>query len=80
MTAQASLAWDPSPDSTVTGYKLHYGTESGSYTESVDVGNTTSYTLDGLQPNTDYYFAATAYDDQGAESDYSNEISYAPPI
>jgi hypothetical protein len=80
MTAQASLAWDPSPDSTVAGYKLHYGTESGNYTESVDVGNTTSYTLDSLQPNTEYYFAATAYNDEGAESDYSNEISHAPPI
>jgi hypothetical protein len=31
-------------------------------------------TLTGLNQNTDYYFVATAYDEYGNESDYSNEV------
>ncbi|MCK7504726.1 MAG: hypothetical protein MZV70_12005 [Desulfobacterales bacterium] len=30
--AQATLAWDPNTESDLAGYKIHYGTASGSYT------------------------------------------------
>ncbi len=31
--------------------------------------------MDGLLPGTTYFFAVTAYDTSGNESDYSNEAS-----
>ena len=74
---QAKLAWDPPDISTdVTGYMIHYGTEAGSYSQSIDVGNTTSYTVSNLIAGQTYYFAVTAYNnDVRDQSTYSNEVS-----
>jgi hypothetical protein len=69
-----TLAWDPSSSADVAGYKIHYGPSSRTYTASVDAGNVTQYTLDGLTAGTKYFFAATAYDKWKNESDFSNEI------
>ncbi|WDT74099.1 MAG: fibronectin type III domain-containing protein [Candidatus Manganitrophus sp.] len=71
---EALLIWDPSPDADVVGYELYYGTGSGQYSESVDVGNTTSYTLSVTTPGT-HYFAVTAYKLGHHESGFSNEVS-----
>src|SRR2546428_64872 len=73
--AQVTLAWDPNTDPDLAGYKLYYGTSSGSYQFSVDVGNLTSYTLPGLLEGQIYYFAATAYNQSRNESGFSNEAS-----
>src|SRR5713101_9775852 len=75
--AQVTLAWDANTDPNVAGYKLYYGTSSGSYQLSVDVGNQTSYTLSGLLEGQIYYFAATAYNVSLNESGFSNEVSKA---
>ncbi|MCZ7636555.1 MAG: fibronectin type III domain-containing protein [Verrucomicrobia bacterium] len=77
--ADVTLAWDPSPDATVVGYKLHWGGVSRTYTSHLDVGNVMTATVPSLQAGTTYYFAATAYDGAGLESDYSNEVEYTPP-
>jgi len=74
--AQLSFIWDPSEDSDVTGYKVYYGTQSGTYTEVVDAGNNTSCTIPDLVVGATYYFAVTAYDSYGYESAYSNEVAY----
>jgi hypothetical protein len=71
-----SFQWTGSQDADVTGYKLHFGNESRTYTESIDVGNATSHTMNGLEDGRMYYFAATAYSRTGTESDFSNEVSY----
>jgi len=81
-SAQATLAWDPPVNADVTeisGYRIHYGTMSGYYTESIDVGNVTTYTLAGLTDGATYYFAASDYDAVGNESSFSNEVSKAFP-
>jgi hypothetical protein len=73
---QATLTWDPPDISTdVTGYMVHYGTASGTYTQAVDVGNTTSYTVSNLIDGQAYYFTVTSHNAAGYESVYSNEVS-----
>jgi hypothetical protein len=77
----ATLTWDApttnadgTPLTDLAGYNLYYGTSSGNYTVTIDVGNVTTYGIDGFPPGT-YYFVLTAYDISGNESDYSTEIS-----
>ena len=78
-TQSVTLAWDLSIDPTVVGYKIYYGVASRTYTSMVDVGNATSVTISGLVEGTTYFFAATAYNTLGLESDYSDELSYTVP-
>jgi hypothetical protein len=75
-----TLGWDSSPDPTVVGYNVYNGVASGTYTNVVDVGNATSISISGLVDGTTYYFAVTAYNSFGLESDFSGEISYLVPI
>lgn len=77
--ACVTLAWDPNAEATVAGYRVGYGTASGSYSSTVDVGNWTSVNISGLETGRTYYFACKAYDTTGKESAYSAEVSYTPP-
>ena len=67
---------DGSPITNLAGYKIHYGTSSSDYTETVALNNAglTRYVLDNLKSGT-YYFAITAYNAQGMESPLSGEIT-----
>jgi len=67
----ARLSWDPALAG-AAGFKVYYGTSSGSYSTSINVGLVPGYSVSGLAPGT-YYFAVTAYDASGNESLYSNE-------
>ena len=67
-------------DPDVTGYKLYYGPISGNYTQSIDVGNVTTYIVSNLASGNTYYFAATGHDATGNESGYSNEVSTTLPV
>jgi hypothetical protein len=75
---EITLAWDPSASDGVTGYKIHVGTASRSYVEIKDVGNVLTYKVDKLEMGKEYFFAATAYDAEGNESGFSNEVSGLP--
>jgi hypothetical protein len=70
-----TLAWDPNPEPEVTGYRLHYGTASGQYSSQVDVGNTTTYAVAGMDLSLDYYFAVQAYTSDGLVSTLSDEVT-----
>jgi hypothetical protein len=79
ITYAVQLAWDPNPEPDLAGYKLYWSlTPGGPYTNKVDVGNVTNYTI----ANTNFafmktnYFVATAYNTSGLESTYSNEINW----
>ncbi|MGZ5028516.1 MAG: fibronectin type III domain-containing protein, partial [Methylobacter sp.] len=77
----ANLAWNASTSSNVGGYKVSYGQSSGSYSSTVDVGNTTTYTMPNMQEGTKYYFAVKAYDStKTIESAYSNEANMTVPV
>jgi hypothetical protein len=71
-----TLRWDKSPGRAVKGYRLHYGTASRSYSETIDVGNVNTYTISNLIAGKRYYFVVTAYDAAGKESPPSNEYPF----
>ncbi|MGA6826263.1 fibronectin type III domain-containing protein [Nitrospira sp. NS4] len=81
--AAATLAWEPVQDPTVTGYYVHYGTQSSdqpgscAYQYSHFVSSPT-VTLTDLAPDTQYYFAVSAYN--GVESTCSSEIAITTPM
>jgi len=75
LTASATLAWQPSTDPTVAGYKVYYGVASRTYTNTVDVGPANTATISNLVNGTTYYFAVTAYDSSRMQSLFSNEAS-----
>jgi hypothetical protein len=78
--SSVTLAWDPVADDTVAGYRLYEGVVSRTYTNSIDVRNVTTATVSNLAWGTTYYFAITAYDTNGQESAFSDEISFAVPF
>jgi len=67
---------DGTPISGLQGYRVHYGTTSGQYSQSVPVGSATitSAVIEGLSPAT-WYFAVKAISSSGVESEYSREAS-----
>ncbi len=73
-----SLIWDANGEADLAGYKLHYGNSpraQGSYTQTVPINNKNATTWDLSLPTGVYYFALTAVDLVGNESDFSNEVS-----
>jgi Fibronectin type III domain len=75
LTVSATLAWQPSIDPLVVGYKIYYGTASHTYTNAIDVGNVTQATVSNLSEGVTYYFSVTAYTILDIESPFSNEVS-----
>lgn len=65
---------DGTPLNDLAGYVVYWGTESREYTGSytIDSPSTTEWEAD-IAPAM-YYFALTAFDSEGNESDYSNEL------
>jgi len=67
------LTWDPVPGA--TGYRAYYGTSSGQYSHSVNLGNVTSAILQGLQDCTNYFVALKAIGNNAESVTYSDEVS-----
>jgi len=74
-SASVSLAWDPSPDSIVSGYTIYYGAATRQYTNSIDVGLVTNAIVGNLNRGVTFFFAVTAHTTNLLESDFSNEVS-----
>jgi hypothetical protein len=77
--SSVSLEWSPNTDPSVTGYYVYYGGHSGDYTNVIDAGAIPSADVGGLTEGQTYYFAVTAHDDSGEESDFSTETQYIVP-
>jgi hypothetical protein len=87
---QITLAWDPSADPQVVGYRLYYKEsfaddpsfqtppfDSTGLFEGgspIDVGKTETYALNLPYDTTVFCFAVTTYNVNGLESDYSNVV------
>jgi chitinase len=100
--ANVTLQWDANTEPDLAGYKVYYDTDYGtpySGTEategaspiSVPIGylsdpDNPEFTFINLDESNVYYFVVTAFDDEGLESDYSNEVSFesvvdaTPPV
>jgi photosystem II stability/assembly factor-like uncharacterized protein len=76
-TNKVLLTWESSPLSDVTGYKIYYDTISTNflYTNSIDVGNVSTYELQNLLFNVQYNISVTCYDIDGNESWFSDTVS-----
>ena len=83
LAQSVQLAWDASPSGDVTGYRIYYGTNSRSYYYKLNAGlvRTQSVTLPRRGR---WFFAVTAYDKNGVESLFSNEVQWenlpSPPV
>lgn len=82
-TGSATLSWtaplqntDGSPLTNLAGYRIYWGTQSGSYPNSVTLTNPglTTYIVESLSPGT-YFFVATALNAVGTESSFSGVAS-----
>lgn len=80
--SSATLSWQAPGENTdgtaltnLTGYKIHYGTKPGTYTQTISVNTVgmTTYVVDNLAPGV-YYFAITSVT-QAGESELSGEAS-----
>jgi len=73
-----TLAWDANTEPDLAGYKVYWGRSSRHYDNSpvptVAPSANPTFTTPTL-PNGTWYFAVTAYNTAGLESDYSNEVS-----
>ena len=75
-----TLTWNPNTEPDLASYNVYFGTASANYTNKTTAGNSTTNLVQGLVRGVKYYFAVTAVNTSGAESDFSNEISYTPPL
>lgn len=71
--ATVRVGWDANSEPDLDGYKVYYGTLSGTYANVLDIGMNTGADISSLASGRTYYFAVTAYDVSGNESAFSNE-------
>ena len=78
-----TLSWDAPTENSdgsvlmdLKGYKVHFGSASKDYSDTIEIGNPglTTYVVQNLPAGT-YYFAITAYNATGTESSLSGEVS-----
>lgn len=74
----ASLLWDPNTETNLAGYRVYIGVASRAYNTNIDVGNATNWPITNVATGVLHFFAVTAYDTEGLESDFSEEVSYTP--
>ncbi len=67
-----TLLWDHQPE--VAGFNVYYGRDSGDYSRIMTV-EAASATI-GLRGNKTFYFAVTAFTEEGLESELSEEVSW----
>jgi hypothetical protein len=72
---EVTIAWSPSPDSNVAGYKVYYGPTSRDNQYQVDVGKNTSITISNVQEGGAYSFVVITYDSAGRESRHSSKAT-----
>jgi len=84
-TSSITLSWetpvslaDGKPLADLSGFNIYYGKSPLGYSEVIDTGDVRTYTLQNMPAGT-YYFAVTAYDSAGNETDFSPEVNKSIP-
>ena len=73
---EVTLSWDANNEPDLEHYVVYWGTIPGDYSyNSGDIGLATDFSVDLPDDGLTYFFAVTAVDEAGLESDYSNEVS-----
>ena len=96
VSAEYTLQWDANTEENLAGYRIYYRDDpDAEYTPLAELTTTDSasadhidpaaafpeYRVSGLSDGVVYYFVITAFDSDGFESGYSNEVhSQAPRI
>jgi hypothetical protein len=80
IASSLQISWEANADTDLAGYKVYYGTQSGTYGNPVDVGKMTSYQISNVVAGTTYVVAVTAYDTSSNESGKSTEQSLYIPV
>jgi fibronectin type 3 domain-containing protein len=73
---EVTLTWDPNSEPDLSHYVVYWGTKTRVYVNnSGNIGLVTEHKV--TLPNDDkiYFFAVTAVDTAGLESDFSNEVN-----
>lgn len=77
--ASIRLSWNANTEPDLRGYRVYFGTASGSFQQvrgaGLDAGRNTTFTVANLRAGTTYFIAVTSYDNAGNESPFSGEIS-----
>jgi hypothetical protein len=74
-----AYSWTASLGINVTGYWIYIGVGSLQYTNKIFAGPALNLTVSNLAFGTTYYASATAVDNLGDESGFSNEVAYTTP-
>lgn len=75
----AELFWKKNPENDVSGYNIYYSySYNGKYT-LIGSSSTNSFVDVGIRNGVKYYYAVTAYDYNGNESELSYDVVYAVP-
>jgi len=80
-TASVTFQWDANIDTDLAGYRVYRSTTSGSFGAPIATlsASATSYQATGLQKGLQYFFVVSAYDANGNESPFSNQVSRMIP-
>ena len=77
--ATVTLMWNANSEPDIAGYRLLYGNAPHTYTEEIEVGNSTTVTVSNLPGGVVHYFAVKASNTAGFVSLPSNEVASTIP-
>ena len=73
------LFWNPNPEPNIAGYNIYVGPSYQGKYQWIGSSGITTFVDRGAVNGTTYYYAVTAYDFDGNESDLSRDVAYDIP-
>ena len=80
LASSIAFSWAPSTSTSTTGYKVYYGSTSGTYSSVLTVGKVTTVIIPNLTAGRRYYFRVDTYNFLGITSPYTSETSATVPV
>ena len=80
VTSSSGASWKPILQTNLGGYEVSYGTVSGKYTNTIDVGLKTEAVIPNLKEGVTYYAVVRPYTKRGVRGRASAEIRYQRPV